>query len=191
MTVSQITGLVLKPFAYFLEKDDMKLLGLGTTMPWAHRYNCLSYGTNQKMRQRLFREQFEALMKENGPPQHAPIEMNDGWAIDRSMTLSHLQQLLKDSAEIIENRGQKPTNDFGKPFLLSIMKQDDIARAQRGPQDLLDVGAERVAVHRSIEHRRRGQLCGAERRHDRVCLPMAARRVIPNAGPAQAPRVAA
>ena len=44
------------------------------------------------------------------------------------MTLPHLQQLLKDSAEIIENRGQKPTDDFGKPFLLSIMKQDDIDR---------------------------------------------------------------
>ena len=128
MTVSQITGLVLKPFAYFLEKDDMKLLGLGTTMRWANRYNRLSYGTNKKMRQRLFREQFEALMKENGPPKHAPIEMNDGWAIDRSMSLPHLRQLLKDSAEIIENRGQKPTNDFGKPFLLSIMKQEDIDR---------------------------------------------------------------
>ena len=108
VTVSQITGLVLKPFAYFLEKDDMKLLGLGTTMRWANRYNRLSYGTNQKMRQRLFRKQLEALMKENGPPKHAPIEMNDGWAIDRSMTLPHLQQLLKDSAEIIENRGRSP-----------------------------------------------------------------------------------
>jgi hypothetical protein len=72
-----------------------------------------------------------------------------------------------------------------------IVEHDDIARAQRGHQHLLDVGAEGVGVHRPIEHGRRGQLGGTERRHHRVGLPMAARRVIPHARPAQAARVAA
>ncbi|HEY7089127.1 MAG TPA: hypothetical protein VH518_13615 [Tepidisphaeraceae bacterium] len=128
MTVSQITGPVLKPLAYFLEKDDMKLLGLGRTMRWANRFNRLSFGSNQKLRKKLYQQQFATLLRENGVAQHTPIEMNDGWAIDRSMTLPHLQQLLKDSAEIIDKRGQRPTDDFGKPFLLSIMKGEDIDR---------------------------------------------------------------
>ena len=72
-----------------------------------------------------------------------------------------------------------------------IVEHDDIARTQRGHQDLLDVGAEGVIVDRPIEHRGRGQLRGAERGNHRVRLPVAARRVIPNARPAKAPCVAA
>lgn len=72
-----------------------------------------------------------------------------------------------------------------------IVEHDDIARAQRGHQHLLDVRAEGVIVHRPIEHGRGRQARGPERRDDCVRLPMAARRVIPNARPAQAARVAA
>jgi len=72
-----------------------------------------------------------------------------------------------------------------------IVEHDDIAGAQRGHQDLVDVGAERVIVDRAIEHRRRGQRRGAERRDHGVGLPVAARRVIPNPRPTQAPGIAA
>jgi hypothetical protein len=126
MNVHEITKPVVRPLAYLLEKDDMKLLGLNATMRWANRYNRLSFGSNQKMRQRLWREQFDALLKENGTPQHEPIIMNDGWAIDRSQTLPHLKQLLEDSNEIIEKRGGQEAEDFGKPFLRSIMTGDDL-----------------------------------------------------------------
>ena len=68
---------------------------------------------------------------------------------------------------------------------------DDVARMQRGHQDLLDVGAEGGAVDRAIEHGRRGQLRGTERRHYRVRLPMTAGRVIANPRPAQAAGIAA
>jgi hypothetical protein len=56
--------------------------------------------------------------------------MTDGWAIDRSQTLPHLQKLLQGASEIIDRRGGQPTNDFGKPFLLSIMKDEDLDRHQ-------------------------------------------------------------
>ncbi len=72
-----------------------------------------------------------------------------------------------------------------------IVQHDDITRTERGHQDLLDVGAKRGGVDRPIEHGRRGQLGGTERRDDGVRLPMAARRVIPDARPARAARVAA
>jgi hypothetical protein len=72
-----------------------------------------------------------------------------------------------------------------------VVEDNDIPRFQRGHQDLLDVGAEGDGVDRSVEHGRRGQLRGAERGDHRVCLPMAAGRVIPNARPARASGVAA
>jgi len=94
-------------------------------------------------------------------------------------------------------KSQKRTRLFNRHAHLGllvggeIVEHDDIARAQRGRQDLLDVGAEGGGVDRSIEHRRCGQLGGAEGGDHRVRLPVAARRVIANARPAQAARVAA
>ena len=70
-----------------------------------------------------------------------------------------------------------------------IVEHDDIARAQGRDQDLLDVGAERVVVDRSIEHGCGGQFRGAERRDDRVRLPVAARGVIRHACAARTARV--
>ena len=70
-----------------------------------------------------------------------------------------------------------------------IVEHDDIARAQRGHQDLFDVGAERDVVDRSIEHGRGRQLRRAEGCDHRVRLPVAAGRVIGDAGAAQAARV--
>ena len=72
-----------------------------------------------------------------------------------------------------------------------IIEDDDIAPAQRGHEDLLDVGAEGDGIDRPIEDGRRGQRRRAEGGDHRVRLPMAARRVITNPGPAQAAGVAA
>ena len=67
----------------------------------------------------------------------------------------------------------------------------DISTSQRGHQHLLDVGTERGAVDRSIEHRGGRHLSRAERCDDRVRLPVTAGRVIRDAVAAQAPRVPA
>jgi hypothetical protein len=129
MRMNQLTGPFVRPLAHLLEKDDMRLLGLGTTMRWANRYNRMSFGGNQRERRRLCAEELDTLLKENdGAPQHTPVVMNDGWALDTSGTLPHLNQLLKDSAEIIDQRGLRPTEDHGKPFLLSIMKDQDLEK---------------------------------------------------------------
>jgi hypothetical protein len=71
-----------------------------------------------------------------------------------------------------------------------VVEHDDIARAQRRDQNLLDVGAERVGVDGTIEHGRRGELGGAKRGDDRLRLPVAAGRVIADARAARAPGVA-
>ena len=70
-----------------------------------------------------------------------------------------------------------------------VIEHDDIAWAQCGDEDLLDVGAEGVGIDGPIEHGRRGQLGGTKRGDDRMRLPVAARRVIADARAAKAPRV--
>jgi len=72
-----------------------------------------------------------------------------------------------------------------------IVEHDHIARAQRRHQDLLDVGEKRRRVDRSVEHSRCPEAVEAQRRHDRVRLPVTAGRVIAEAGAAQAAAVPA
>ena len=68
---------------------------------------------------------------------------------------------------------------------------ESVATRQRGHQDLLDLGAERGVIARSIEHGRGRQLREAERRDHRVRLPVTAGRVIRDARPTKTSGVAA
>ncbi len=71
-----------------------------------------------------------------------------------------------------------------------VVEDDDIARAQRGHQDLFDVSEERWAINGPIEHRRRAKTLTTERGDHRVGLPVTARRVIAESGAARAAAVA-
>ena len=71
-----------------------------------------------------------------------------------------------------------------------VVEHHDIARAQRGHQHLLDVGEETGTIDRTIEHGGRLEPLEAERRDDRVGLPVAARRVIAEARAPRTPAVA-
>ena len=66
-----------------------------------------------------------------------------------------------------------------------IVEHDHIAGAERGHEDLLDVGEKRRIVDRAVEDRRGCQAVEAQRRDDGVRLPMAAGRVIAQARAAQ------
>jgi len=70
-----------------------------------------------------------------------------------------------------------------------VVEHHHIAGAQRRHQDLLDIGEERRVVDRSVEHGRRPQTVETERCHHSMRLPMAARRVIAEAGPDRAAAV--
>jgi hypothetical protein len=72
-----------------------------------------------------------------------------------------------------------------------IVEHDDIAGAERRDQDLLDVREKRWIVDRSVEDGRGGEAVEAERRDDRVRLPMTAGRVIAQARAAQTAAVPA
>jgi hypothetical protein len=72
-----------------------------------------------------------------------------------------------------------------------IVEDDHVAWAERGHQDLLDIGQEGGRVDRSVEDRGRREAVDAERRDHRVRLPMATGRVVPKAGAAGTAAVAA
>lgn len=59
-----------------------------------------------------------------------------------------------------------------------VIEHHDVAGAQRGHQDLFDIGAEGRIVDRSVEDRRRAQPLEPQRGDHRVRLPMAAGGVI-------------
>ena len=72
--------------------------------------------------------------------------------------------------------------DAGGLVHAEVIRDDDVARPQRGHQDLVDVGQEAGAVDRAIEDARRGQAGDPERREKRTGLPSRARRVIVDPG---------
>ena len=72
-----------------------------------------------------------------------------------------------------------------------VIEDDDIARAQRRHEDLLDVGEKRRVVERTIEDGCGGEPVDAQGGDDGVRLPMAARRVIPQPHTPRAPSVPA
>lgn len=71
-----------------------------------------------------------------------------------------------------------------------VVEHDDVAWAQRGHQDLLDVGEETWAVDRPIEDRGRPDPLETQRGDDGVRLPMPAGRVIPESCAARASAIA-
>ena len=59
-----------------------------------------------------------------------------------------------------------------------VIEHHHVAGSQRRDQDLFDIGEEGRRVDRPIEHGRRAEPVEPPRGHHRVCLPMAAGRVI-------------
>jgi hypothetical protein len=81
-------------------------------------------------------------------------------------------------------------SDLGLLVGREVVEDDDIARAQRRHQDLVDVGAERRTVHGPIEHGGGAQPLQPQSGDHRVSLPMTAGGVIAELSAARAPAVA-
>jgi len=95
---------VMRPIARQLHKNHMSLLGIANTMRLAHAWNQSKYRRHDAWRRSLYRERFAELLVDNGAPPARRIEMKDGWAIDASMSLPHLDRVLEDADKIIAER---------------------------------------------------------------------------------------
>jgi hypothetical protein len=116
------------PLAWYVERDDMRRLGLRTTMRLARTYNRVRHRRHQEYRRAQYLHHFEQLIEENGPTRMPVNEITDGWALDSSGSLPHLGQMLDDTAEIIGERGGVKRMTGGKPFIQDILTGDDVKR---------------------------------------------------------------
>src|SRR5581483_4698269 len=79
----------------------------------ARACNSVTFGGRQAWRRRLYRTQLTGLLAENGPFTRPPLEMADGWALDTSRSLPHLDRVLADADQIIAERGGVRTTAEG------------------------------------------------------------------------------
>jgi hypothetical protein len=93
-----------RPFAKRLHANHMSRLGIGKTMRLAHAYNRLKFKRQDAWRKELYRTRLDSLLDENGQSSRPALELKDGWVIDTSMTLPHLDRILEDSDKIIAER---------------------------------------------------------------------------------------
>ncbi len=109
---SMISGpLSLSPdAARRLHADHMALLGIEDTMSLALAHNRHQFARQDAMRQRLYETRWDDLLRENGPTTRPGLEMKDGWALDTSMTLPHLDEMLAQADDIIAQRAGRRTS---------------------------------------------------------------------------------
>lgn len=127
MGVSLVTR-ALTPLAKALEYDEMRPLGIERTSRVAKWWN-RSRRPLTDIRRRWYEERFQDLLDENGwPGGKRPIALVDGFYLDTSDGLPHLDHLVNEMNQVIEERGLKKWEDLGKPFLQNILPGDAPAR---------------------------------------------------------------
>jgi len=105
---------MFRPLARRLHANHMAALGIHRTMRLAHFYNRMKFRKQDNGRRGLYQTQMEALLVENGGLSRPRIQMKDGWALDTSRSLPHLDRVLEDSEKIIAERGGSRTSEVGK-----------------------------------------------------------------------------
>jgi hypothetical protein len=104
---------LFQPVAKRLHANHMEALGIADTQRLALAYNGAKYGAQDAWRRELYQKQFSALLDENGGCSRPRIKLNDGWALDTSMSLPHLDRVLEQSEELIAERAGTRTSKTG------------------------------------------------------------------------------
>src|SRR5207249_3276519 len=102
-----------RPIAFRLHANHMSRLGIANTMRLAYFYNRLKFGRQDDWRRSLYRTQLATLLEENGGLSRPSIDMKDGWALDTSMSLPHLDRVLEDGDKIIAERSGEQRSSKG------------------------------------------------------------------------------
>jgi len=95
---------ITRQFARFLERDDDRMLGARATMRLAHAFNGVKNRREHAYRTRLHRDELDALFEENEPIGHNPGRIENGWVIDSSGRLPHLDRLIEECGRVIDER---------------------------------------------------------------------------------------
>jgi hypothetical protein len=118
----------LTPPAKLLERDDMALLGIDRTARIARWWN-RGRRPQIDLRRRWYDERFDELLDENGwPGGERRLELVDGFLLDTSNSLPHLDRLIAEMDGVIDERGLQKWEDLGKPYLQNILPEDAPSR---------------------------------------------------------------
>lgn len=110
-----------------VESEDMEWFGIRNLMRTAKAYNLLRSGRTSLHRARLYRSRWPELAAADGPPAAAPVVMQDGWAIDTSLSNPHLPRLLQDAEQVIAERGMTIKGALqDRRFIRDILQPQDL-----------------------------------------------------------------
>jgi hypothetical protein len=117
---------LLRMMAGWLQAKHMSHLGISNTMRLANAYNRFKFSTRHQWRQSMYQRHLDELLQENGGCTHPPMEIKDGFVIDTSFYLPHLDRVLADSNDIIAERsGQRLTANPYRSFFQDVWTQQD------------------------------------------------------------------
>jgi hypothetical protein len=108
---------------YFATEEAMQKHGIDALARWGYMYNRSRFNARWNRHREAYATEAEALLDENAGGKFKPtgIKMVDGWALDTSRTLPHLEELLDQAAEVIKEKGGRDYADVQYPFLRSLL----------------------------------------------------------------------
>lgn len=109
-----------------IDRDDFEWLGIANTRRLSKGLNRVRHRAAHRYRRKLFEDSFDQLLDESGPIEHDPGELEDGYLLDTSLKLPHLEQLIEASETVISERGDQPHPDRRKPFMSDLRQDRDL-----------------------------------------------------------------
>ncbi|MEZ0217138.1 MAG: hypothetical protein ACAH89_08385 [Rariglobus sp.] len=112
---------------YAATDEAMKRWGMLRLMKWGKAYNKFRHGARGRRHHKAWLHEVETLLKENAAAYTPPkLRMQDGWAIDTSMTLPHLDRLLEESGRVIRAKGGREFYGQQYSFMRSLLFPEDL-----------------------------------------------------------------
>lgn len=109
-----------------IDREEFAWLGIDNTRRISKTVNRIRHGADERRRRRLFDESFDRLLAELGPLDPQPGEMRDGYLLDTSRTLPHIERLTEAAEAVIAKRGDRPHRDRKKPFMADLRRDRDL-----------------------------------------------------------------
>jgi hypothetical protein len=131
--IGSLTDLAVALPARYLYRNNMEPAGIGNYKSVSKVYNRIRHGPLERAYRGLYRRGFEGLLRENGlerDPATLPL-MRDGWVIDTSGRLPHLEELIREVEEVIGERGGKDrtgTRAAQQPYFFYLIEPGDLER---------------------------------------------------------------
>jgi hypothetical protein len=94
----------------------------------AHVFNRVKNYRCHRHRRVFYKHHLQDLFADNGPASRPALRISDGWVMDRTRSLPHLDRLLAESDQIIRERGGVARRTGERAFFQQIITDEHIAR---------------------------------------------------------------